>query len=78
MRSLIAVFFGVAIAATAPLRAQGIHDPTGPVPRYQAPQPLPSNTARPTVNRQSNGFSPGAPTPRMHGYYRFRQGDYGF
>jgi hypothetical protein len=78
VRSLIPVLFGIAIVATASLRAQGINDPTGPVPRYQTQQPLPSNTTPPTVNRQSNMFSPGAPTPQLQRYYRFRRRVYGF
>ena len=50
--------------------AQGVNDYTGPAPRAPAAAPLPSNTTPPTVNRQSNVFSPGAPVPRARRAYR--------
>lgn len=50
--------------------AQGVNDYTGPAPRTQATAPLPSNTTPPTVNRPSNIFSPGAPTPRARRVYK--------
>jgi hypothetical protein len=62
------------VLAAAPLKAQGVNDPTGPLPR-QAQQPLSSNTTPPVVNRPTNIFSPGAPTPRVHRLYR-RRGRY--
>lgn len=70
MRSMILLSFGIAILAVQPLRAQGVKDSTGPVPRYQTEQPLPANTTPPTVNRRSNVFSPRARMPlvrRLHG-----------
>jgi hypothetical protein len=76
MRSVILSLCAIVVLAAQPLRAQGVNDYTGPVPRYQTQQPLPSNTTRPTVNRQSNIFSPGAPTPRAHRAYRGRRRGY--
>ena len=73
MRSTILLVCGILFVAAQPLKAQGVNDQTGPVPRYQTQQPLPSNTTPPTVNRQSNIFSPGAPTPRARRAYRIRR-----
>jgi hypothetical protein len=73
MRSVILLIGGIVILAAQPLKAQGVNDPTGPVPRYQTQGPLPTNTTPPTVNRQSNIFSPGAATPRARRAYRFRR-----
>jgi hypothetical protein len=74
MGSIILSLGAVVILAAQPLRAQGVNDYTGPVPRYQTQQPLPSNTTPPTVNRQFNRFSPGVPPPRARSVYRVRRG----
>jgi hypothetical protein len=68
-------FVGLIVCVVLAIRssqAQGVNDPTGPLPRYQNQQALPSNTTPPVVNRQSNIFSPGARTPRAHRSYRIR------
>ena len=71
MRSLLTVIF---LATSAILAgnalAQGTQDNTGPRPPYQSSgATLPSNTSPPVRNRQSNIFSPGAPTPRLRPIY---------
>ena len=55
---------------SGPLSAQGVNDPTGPIPQYGTRSPPPSNVTPPTPNRQRNIFSPGAPTPRVRPFHR--------